>query len=69
MWNLSPWTNQHLAMRRFSDRIKDLDSLVILYPGQMKDNAFSRYYSQDENATPLAPGEYRDTVLATRVLG
>ncbi|XP_031548603.1 signal transducer and activator of transcription 5B-like isoform X2 [Actinia tenebrosa] len=69
VWNLSPWTNQHLSMRKFSDRIKDLDSLVILYPGQHKDHAFNRYYSQDESATLLAPGEYRDTVLATRVLG
>ncbi|KAK3739189.1 hypothetical protein QZH41_017344, partial [Actinostola sp. cb2023] len=70
VWNLSPWTNQHLAMRKFADRIKDLESLTLLHPNeQSKDDAFGPYYSEDEREIQLAPGEYRDTVLATKVKG
>lgn len=57
-------------MRKFSDRIKDLESLTHLYPTeQLKDEAFSRHYTEDEIDIQLAPGEYRDTVLATKVKG
>ena len=57
-------------MRKFADRIKDLESLTLLHPNeQSKDDAFGPYYSEDEREIQLAPGEYRDTVLATKVKG
>lgn len=57
-------------MRKFSDRIKDLESLTHLYPSnQLKDVAFNRYYSEDEQDTPGDPTEYKKTVLATKVKG
>ena len=45
VWNLAPFTIKDFAIRGLADRIKDLISLVTLYPDIPKDNAFQRYYS------------------------
>lgn len=34
-------------MRKFSDRLKDLEELVYLYPHTDKNEAFSQYYTND----------------------
>ena len=47
MFDVEPWTNAHLQMRKFSDRLKDLRELVYLYPNIDKDAAFSQYYTND----------------------
>lgn len=45
VWNLAPFTIKDFAIRGLADRVKDLNSLVTLYPDIPKDTAFSRYYS------------------------
>lgn len=45
--DVEPWTNAHLQMRKFSDRLKDLEELVSLYPNIDKHAAFGPYYTND----------------------
>lgn len=45
--DVEPWTNTHLQMRKFSDRLKDLDELIFLYPSIQKHVAFGSYYTND----------------------
>lgn len=45
--DVEPWTNTHLQMRKFSDRLKDLGELVYLYPNVDKHVAFGPYYTND----------------------
>ena len=47
IWDLAPWTSNHLNVRKFADRLKDLQELVTLYPDKPKDEAFGRYYTND----------------------
>ena len=47
VYDVAPWTNTHLQMRKFSDRLKDLEELVCLYPHIDKNDAFSQYYTND----------------------
>lgn len=47
VYDVAPWTNAHLQMRKFSDRLKDLEELVYLYPHTDKNEAFSQYYTND----------------------
>ncbi|EDO42973.1 predicted protein [Nematostella vectensis] len=69
VWNLAPWTTHHLQVRHLSDRLKDLESLLILYPNEPKDTAFGRHYTVDKTQVPSDPLEYRPTQLATKVIG
>ena len=45
VWNLAPFTSKDFQIRGIADRIKDLHSLVYLYPGKAKDSVFSKYYT------------------------
>lgn len=45
VWNLQPFTVRDFAVRGLADRIKDLHSLVTLYPDTPKDQAFGKHYS------------------------
>lgn len=47
VYDVAPWTNTHLQMRKFSDRLKDLEELVYLYPNIDKNDAFGQYYTND----------------------
>ena len=47
VYDVAPWTNTHLQMRKFSDRLKDLEELVCLHPHIDKNDAFGRYYTND----------------------
>ena len=49
VYDVAPWTNAHLQMRKFSDRLKDLEELVYLYPHIEKNDAFGQYYTNDGN--------------------
>lgn len=69
VFDVEPWTNAHLQMRKFSDRLKDLGELVYLYPNIDKDAAFSQYYTNDENASAEGRTGYQPTVLALRLAG
>lgn len=68
VYDVAPWTNNHLQMRKFSDRLKDLGELVQLYPNIDKDEAFGQYYTNDENQA-AENTEYQPTVLAVRLAG
>lgn len=67
--DVEPWTNTHLQMRKFSDRLKDLEELVFLYPNIDKRAAFGPYYTNDENVSAEGRAGYQPTVLATRLAG
>lgn len=67
--DVEPWTNTHLQMRKFSDRLKDLGELVYLYPNVDKHVAFGPYYTNDENVAAEGRAGYQPTVLATRLAG
>lgn len=45
MWNLAPFTSKDFTIRGLADRVKDLQSLVYLYPDTPKAQAFAKYYS------------------------
>jgi signal transducer and activator of transcription 5B len=45
VWNLAPFTSKDFHIRGLADRIRDLTSLVILYPNKPKDQVFSKYYT------------------------
>ena len=45
VWNLAPFTSKDFAIRGLADRVKDLQSLVYLYPDMPKAQAFAKYYS------------------------
>ncbi|XP_075927610.1 signal transducer and activator of transcription 5A-like [Petromyzon marinus] len=45
VWNVKPFTARELAMLPLADRVRDLDSLQLLYPARPKDHAFAKYYS------------------------
>lgn len=68
IFDVAPWTNAHLQMRKFSDRLKDLGELVQLYPNIAKDDAFGPYYTNDENQD-TDNNDYQQTVLAVRLAG
>lgn len=68
VYDVAPWTNAHLQMRKFSDRLKDLEELVYLYPHTDKNEAFSQYYTNDENAA-AENTEYQQAFLAVRLAG
>lgn len=59
IFDVAPWTNAHLQMRKFSDRLKDLGELVQLYPNIAKDDAFGPYYTNDGKQ------DYNSTVSST----
>ena len=44
--NLSPFNSKDFKSRGLADRIKDLPSLVALYPDIPKHQAFGKYYTQ-----------------------
>ncbi|CAH3015821.1 unnamed protein product [Porites evermanni] len=69
VFDVEPWTNAHLQMRKFSDRLKDLRELVYLYPNIDKDAAFSQYYTNDENVSAEGRTGYQPAVLALRLVG
>ncbi|BFZ22447.1 hypothetical protein BsWGS_25485 [Bradybaena similaris] len=51
--NLAPFTSKDFNIRGLADRIKDLSSLVCLYPNKDKNLVFSKYYTPtDENIDP-----------------
>lgn len=68
VFDVAPWTNTHLQMRKFSDRLKDLGELVQLFPNIAKDDAFGPYYTNDENQD-TDNNDYQQTVLAVRLAG
>lgn len=68
VYDVAPWTNTHLQMRKFSDRLKDLEELVYLYPQIDKNDAFGQYYTNDEIAATENTG-YQPAFLATRLAG
>ncbi|KAL9967332.1 hypothetical protein ACROYT_G025534 [Oculina patagonica] len=68
VYDVAPWTNAHLQMRKFSDRLKDLEELVQLFPSTDKNDAFGQYYTNDEN-TAAENDEYQRHFLATRLAG
>ncbi|XP_033732958.1 signal transducer and activator of transcription 5B-like isoform X3 [Pecten maximus] len=45
VWNLAPYGRKDFMIRSLSDRIKDLDALVTLYPNMPKSQAFGKYYT------------------------
>ncbi|KAH9498194.1 Signal transducer and activator of transcription 5B [Bulinus truncatus] len=45
VWNLAPFTSKDFHIRGLADRIKDLNSLVYLFPNKPKDSVFSKYYT------------------------
>lgn len=53
VYDVAPWTNTHLQMRKFSDRLKDLEELVYLYPQIDKNDAFGQYYTNDGKDPPV----------------
>lgn len=65
VYDVAPWTNTHLQMRKFSDRLKDLEELVYLYPQIDKNDAFGQYYTNDGKDTPVYsahnPTKWQDT--------
>ncbi|XP_060606463.1 signal transducer and activator of transcription 5B-like [Ruditapes philippinarum] len=71
VWNLAPFTSKDFTIRGLADRIKDLTSLVTLYPDIPKDNAFQKYYSPPtaDLAPNLVPGGYVKTTLITTIDG
>lgn len=54
VYDVAPWTNAHLQMRKFSDRLKDLEELGQLYPNIDKNEAFGQYYTNDGKQAGLA---------------
>ena len=48
VYNLQPWFEKDLAIRSLADCIKDLDQLQTLYPNTPKDEAFGKYYTEEE---------------------
>lgn len=64
VWNLAPFTSKDFQIRGLADRIKDLNSLVYLFPGKAKDSVFSKYYtSTAENVS--SDGYIRPTLKTT----
>ena len=57
--DVEPWTNTHLQMRKFSDRLKDLEELVFLYPNIDKRAAFGPYYTNDGKLSNISPRRFR----------
>uniref|UniRef100_A0A0B7B603 Signal transducer and activator of transcription n=2 Tax=Arion vulgaris TaxID=1028688 RepID=A0A0B7B603_9EUPU len=45
VWNLAPFTSKDFNIRGLADRIRDLNSLVTLFPNKLKDQVFSKYYT------------------------
>lgn len=45
VWNLAPFTTKDFHIRGLADRVKDLNSLVTLFPNKPKDSVFSKYYT------------------------
>lgn len=52
VWNLAPFTSKDFAIRGLADRVKDLQSLVYLYPDVPKAQAFAKYYSPASDPVP-----------------
>ena len=45
VWNLAPFTTKDFHIRGLADRVKDLNTLVHLYPNKAKDTVFAKYYT------------------------
>lgn len=52
VWNLAPFTSRDFAIRGLADRVKDLQSLICLYPDIPKAQAFAKYYSPASEPVP-----------------
>lgn len=52
VWNLAPFTSKDFNIRGLADRVKDLQSLVFLYPDIPKGQAFAKYYSPASEPVP-----------------
>lgn len=52
VWNLAPFTSKDFTIRGLADRVKDLQSLVYLYPDTPKAQAFAKYYSPASEPVP-----------------
>ncbi|KAL4228952.1 Signal transducer and activator of transcription 5B [Mactra antiquata] len=65
VWNLAPFTIKDFQIRGLADRVKDLSSLVTLYPDIPKDQAFSRYYTMqvDPSQVVTASGYVKTTLM------
>ncbi|KAJ8307062.1 hypothetical protein KUTeg_015146 [Tegillarca granosa] len=67
VWNLAPYGTKDFAIRSLSDRIKDLPSLVNLYPDIPKQQAFGKYYSAMPDKTNQTNEGYIKTQLIATI--
>ncbi|CAG5126270.1 unnamed protein product [Candidula unifasciata] len=63
--NLAPFTAKDFNIRGLADRIRDLNSLVSLYPNRGKDLVFSKYYTPADEK--MDPRGYVCPVLKTTI--
>ncbi|XP_021373929.1 signal transducer and activator of transcription 5B-like [Mizuhopecten yessoensis] len=65
VWNLAPYGRKDFIIRSLSDRIKDLDALVTLYPNISKSQAFGKYYTAvSEKHNEVKDGYVQSTLVA-----
>lgn len=67
VYNLQPWFEKDLAIRSLADCIKDLDQLQTLYPNTPKDEAFGKYYTEEE--VVVGEGDYVRATINAAILG
>ncbi|XP_053409133.1 signal transducer and activator of transcription 5B-like isoform X2 [Mercenaria mercenaria] len=65
VWNLAPLSAKDFALRGLADRIKDLTTLVALYPDTPKHTAFQSYFSKPDigSSQKVENGGYVKTKL------
>ncbi|KAL3836539.1 hypothetical protein ACJMK2_021963 [Sinanodonta woodiana] len=63
-WNLAPFTSKDFNIRSLADRIKDLQTLLYLYPDIPKAKAFSKYYTAVSEELPSKTGYIKSALMS-----
>nr|ATZ76819.1 signal transducer and activator of transcription [Sinohyriopsis schlegelii] len=64
VWNLAPFTSRDFSIRSLADRIKDLNTLLFLYPDIPKAKAFSKYYTAVTEEQPNKTGYIKSALMS-----
>lgn len=67
VWNLAPYGRKDFMIRSLSDRIKDLDALVTLFPNIPKSQAFGKYYTAVSEKNHAVKDGYVPSTLVAKL--
>lgn len=60
---VDPFCSNDLKLRKLPDRLRDFDQFIYLYPNVLKDESFSRYYTQVNNQNQTNNGYVRPMLV------